>query len=88
MFAPEMNPVSVIPKQSAAEKAGPNWLKLDELQELMGDFPKTPGVGSTVGLLLNLCIYADGQRPHELASSRWEVVNWEEKTLLIVADVS
>lgn len=88
MFGLEMNPVSVIPKQSAAEKAGTNWLKLNELQQLMGDFPKTPSVGSTVSLLLNLCVYAGGQRPHELASSRWDAVNWEEKTLLIVADVS
>jgi len=88
MFGLEMNPVSVIPKQSAAEKAGTNWLKLNELQQLMGDFPKTPSVGCTVSLLLNLCVYAGGQRPHELASSRWDAVNWEERTLLIVADVS
>jgi len=88
MFGLEMNPVSVIPKQSAAEKAGTNWLKLNELQQLMGDFPKTPSVGCTVSLLLNLCVYAGGQRPHELASSRWDAANWEERTLLIVADVS
>jgi len=62
MFGLEMNPVSVIPKQSAAEKAGTNWLKLNELQQLMGDFPKTPGVGSTVSLLLNLCVYADRRK--------------------------
>ena len=55
---------------------------------LIGDFPKTPGVGCTVSLLLNLCAYADGQRPHELPSRRRDAVNWKEKTLLIVADVS
>ena len=88
MFGLQMNPVSVIPKQSAAEKPGTNWLKLSELQQLMGDFPKAPSVGSTVSQLLNLCVYAGGQRPHELASSCWDAVNWEEKTLLIVAEVS
>lgn len=88
MFGLQMNPVSVIPKQSAAEKAGTNWLKLDELQQLMGDFPKAPKVGSLISQLLNLCVYTGGQRPHELVSSRWDAVNWEEKTLLIVADVS
>ena len=40
MFGLEMNPVSVIPKQSAAEKAGTNWLKLNELQQLMVTFLK------------------------------------------------
>lgn len=55
---------------------------------LMGDFPKTPGVGCTVSLLLNLCAYVDGHRPHELASRRRDAANWKEKTLLVVADVS
>lgn len=55
---------------------------------LMGDFPKTPGVGCTVSLLLNLCAYVNGQRPHELASRRRDAANWKEKTLLVVADVS
>ena len=88
MFGLEMNPVSVIPKQSSAEKVGSNWLELEQLQELMSDFIKAPGVGQVVSHLLNLCIYTGGQRPHEIASSRWNAVNWKEKTLLIVADVS
>lgn len=88
MFGLEMNPVSVIPKQSSAEKVGENWLKLNELQDLMGAFPQASGVGSIVSHLLNLCVYTGGQRPHELAASRWNAVNWEEKTLLVVADVS
>ncbi len=54
----------------------------------MGAFPQAYGVGSIVSHLLNLCIYTGGQRPHELAASRWNAVNWEEKTLLVVADVS
>jgi len=57
MLGLKMNPVSVIPKQSAVEKAGTNWLKLNELQQLMGDFSKTPSVGRIISLLLDLCVY-------------------------------
>ncbi|MBT0727176.1 tyrosine-type recombinase/integrase [Rosenbergiella australiborealis] len=88
LFGLQMNPVSVIPKQSAAEKPGTHWLKLDQLLSLLGDFPKAPKVGRSVSQLLNLCVYTGGQRPYELVSSRWEAINWEEKTLLIVPEVS
>jgi integrase len=49
---------------------------------------KASKVGSLISQLLNLCVYTGGQRPHELVSSRWDAVNWEEKTLLVVAGVS
>jgi hypothetical protein len=61
MFGLQMNPVSVIPKQSAAEKAGTNWLKLDGLQQLMRNFPKAPKVGPLISQLLNLCVYTGGR---------------------------
>ena len=38
--------------------------------------------------LLELCFFTGGQRPHELIASKWQAVNWEQKTLLITVDVS
>ncbi|MGL6160439.1 tyrosine-type recombinase/integrase [Microbulbifer sp.] len=87
-FAVEHNPVVGIPKQTSAERVGDNHLTLDQVRILLAEFVHTPKVGETVAALLKLCFYTGGQRPYELAASRWESVNWEEKTLLITADIS
>lgn len=88
MFGLETNPVTVIPKQSSAEKVGTNWLELNELQSVMLTFSSVPGIGEQIGYLLHLCIYTGGQRPHELVSSTWNAINWKEKTWLVTADIS
>ncbi|WP_229599868.1 site-specific integrase [Vibrio navarrensis] len=38
--------------------------------------------------LILLCLYTGGQRPYELAASRWEAIDWQQKTLLITPDIS
>ncbi len=88
MFGLTMNPVSVIPRQAAAERVGDNWLKLAELQQLMDSFTNTPKVGWLVGQLLKLCIYTGGQRPYELIASEWCSIDWKEKTWLITSQIS
>jgi integrase len=35
-----------------------------------------------------LCLFTGGQRPYELAASKWESVDWQQKTLLITPDIS
>jgi len=88
LFGLTMNPVSIVPKQAAAEKPGDKWLKLSELRQLIQNFTDTPKVGWRMGQLLNLCVYTGGQRPHELATSQWTAINWQERTWLITADRS
>lgn len=88
LFALTANPVSVIPKQTHAEKAGQNWLKLPYLHELMATFSDAHKVGTLIHQLLKLVIYCGGQRPYELLANRWESVDWVERTLLVPADLS
>lgn len=88
LFGLLANPVSAVPKQSHAEKPGDNWLKMDELRQLMETFGDTPRIGWLVGKLLDLIIHCGGQRPYELIASRWGAVDWVERTLLVTAEVS
>lgn len=82
------NPAHVVAKQSSAEKVGNNWLTLEEVRELLSSFHTVGRIGPMVSGLLRLCFETGGQRPYELAASRWESVNWKERTLLITAEVS
>ncbi|NMS37592.1 tyrosine-type recombinase/integrase, partial [Vibrio parahaemolyticus] len=38
--------------------------------------------------LILLCIHTGGQRPYEIAASKWTAINWDERTLLITPDLS
>jgi integrase len=87
-FGLTTNPAQVIAKQSSAEKVGENWLTLDEVKELLTTFHTVNRVGPMVSALLAVCFHTGGQRPYELVASRWESINWKEKTLLITPEVS
>lgn len=88
LFGLSLNPVSLVPKQAAAEKPGETWLKLDELRYFIEHFPATLGVGWNMPKLLELCVVLGGQRPYEVFSSEWSAVNWEEKTFLVTPEIS
>ena len=88
LFGLSTNPVALVPKQSAAEKPGETWLTLEQLQTLLRTFTKTPCVGWMPGKLIELCLLTGGQRPYEMAASRWTEVDWEQRTLLVTPDVS
>ncbi len=88
LFGLTTNPVSVVPRQASAEKVGENWLSKQDLCRLMASFSEAKKVGWMIGQFLKLCVYTGGQRPYELSVSEWQSVNWDEKTLLIVADIS
>ncbi|USH02126.1 integrase arm-type DNA-binding domain-containing protein [Grimontia kaedaensis] len=90
-FALLSNPVSLVRIQKSAERVGQRFLSYPELREFMHDIEhEVEGVRASpvMRALLLLCIHTGGQRPYELAASKWEAINWEEKTLLVVADVS
>lgn len=87
-FGLEANPVSVIPKQSSAEKVGDTWLTLEELRFLMEHFAEATNVGLLMQHLIRFCIYTGGQRPFEMIVSQWCDVDFQQKTLLVTADVS
>lgn len=38
--------------------------------------------------LIRFCVYAGGQRPFEMIASQWSAIDWQQKTLLVIADVS
>lgn len=88
LFGLTTNPVSVVPRQASAEKVGENWLSKQDLCRLMESFSEAKKVGWMIGQFLKLCVYTGGQRPYELSVSEWQCVNWDEKTLLIIADIS
>lgn len=88
IFGLVANPVTPVPKQSHVERPGENWLQLPDLRHLMATFSTTARVGWLVGKLLDLIVHCGGQRPYELLASRWNAVDWVERTLLITEDVS
>lgn len=88
LYGLQLNPVAPVPKQASAERVGENWLKLDELRWLLANFSNTKDVGFYVGKLFELCIHTGGQRPYELAASKWAAINWQQQTLDIVPAVS
>lgn len=87
-FGLTMNPAQVVPRQASAERVGNNWLNFNEVREVLADFQNTPRVGQQLSALIKLCFFTGGQRPYELSASRWESVNWEDRTLLITEDIS
>ncbi|MNQ86270.1 Prophage CP4-57 integrase [compost metagenome] len=45
-------------------------------------------MGLTLRSLIRLCFFTGGQRPYELAASRWGNIDWQAKTLTITAEIS
>jgi integrase len=85
------NPVSAIPKQKSAEKVGEHFLSNGEVKLLLLDLDSEFirfQMGQHIRNLMSLCFYTGGQRPYELASSKWDAINWEAKTLLITPEIS
>ncbi|EGR2698554.1 site-specific integrase [Vibrio parahaemolyticus] len=90
-FGLVLNPVSAIPKQKDAERVGEHYLKMGEVIGLIDDLNNEYErfkMGDAIRNLILLCLYTGGQRPYELAASRWEAVDWQQKTLLITSDIS
>ncbi|MDC0611151.1 integrase arm-type DNA-binding domain-containing protein [Vibrio sp.] len=90
-FGLVMNPVAAIPKQKDAERVGEHYLKMDEVVTLIADLNNEYErfkMGESIRNLILLCLFTGGQRPYELAASKWEAVDWQQKTLLITPDIS
>ncbi|MFH4691549.1 tyrosine-type recombinase/integrase [Vibrio alginolyticus] len=86
-----LNPVAAIPKQKDAERVGEHFLKMGEVIGLIDDLDNEYErfkMGDAIRNLILLCLYTGGQRPYELAASRWEAIDWQQKTLLITLDIS
>lgn len=86
-----INPVAAIPKQKNAERVGEHYLDKPEVKMLLNDLLNEYTrfkMGDSIRHLIALCFHTGGQRPFELASSKWECVDWEKKTLLIASSVS
>jgi integrase len=88
LFGLLLNPVAAVPKQSQAEKVGENWLTLNETKHLLTTFRQTNRVGPMPSYLLALCFHTGGQRPYELAASKWDCIDWLDKTWTVKAEVS
>ena len=82
-FGLVMNPVDAIPKQKAAERVGERFLSWSETRQLLDDMEQPTSLGPTLRSLIRLCFFTGGQRPNELAESRWANIDWQAKTLTI-----
>ncbi|MNR98869.1 Prophage CP4-57 integrase [compost metagenome] len=87
-FGLVMNPVDAIPKQKAAERVGDRFLSWSETRQLLDDMEQPTSLGPTLRSLIRLCFFTGGQRPNELAESRWANIDWQANTLTITADIS
>lgn len=54
----------------------------------MEHFAEATNVGLLMQHLIRFCIYTGGQRPFEMIASQWCDVDFQQKTLLVTADVS
>lgn len=90
-FGLVINPVVAIPKQKDAERVGEHYLNGVELSKLLHDL-KTEYVrfqmGEAIRNLISLCFFTGGQRPYELAASKWDAVDWQQRTIVITPDIS
>jgi integrase len=84
------NPAQVVPRQESAERVGENWLRLDTVRQLFADLSTRDGykMSEQMSLLIKLCFFTGGQRPYELISSRWDVIDWDAKTWMIESSIS
>ena len=90
-FGLAYNPVAGIPKQKAAERIGEHYLSKTEVKQLLHDLKHEYyrfKMSDNIRNLIQLIFYTGGQRPYELVASKWEYIDWEEKTLLITSDIS
>lgn len=90
-FGLAINPVTAIPKQKDGERIGEHYLTTKETKQLLSDLEHEYSrfkMGDSVRNLIALCFYTGGQRPYELIASKWSAVDWEQKTLLIPAEIS
>ena len=87
-FGLVLNPVAAIPKQKAAERVGERFLTWIEARQLLDDMERPTSLGLTLRSLIRLCFFTGGQRPYELAASRWASIDWQAKTLTITAELS
>lgn len=90
-FGLVLNPVAAIPKQKDAERVGEHYLKINEVLALIDDLNNEYQrfkMSHSVRHLILLCFFTGGQRPYELVASKWEAIDWEQKTLLITPDIS
>lgn len=90
-FGLVMNPVAAIPKQKDAERIGEHYLKMNEVTALIDDLNNEYQrfkMGESIRNLILLCLFTGGQRPYELAASKWEAIDWQQRTLLITPDIS
>ncbi len=53
-----------------------------------GAIVEATNVGPLMQHLIRFCVYAGGQRPFEMIASQWSAIDWQQKTLLVIADVS
>ncbi|MHA2938431.1 tyrosine-type recombinase/integrase [Vibrio sp. RC27] len=91
IFSLNSNPLAQVKKQKKAEKEGKHYLKMNEVIMLIDDLNNEYQrfkMGDSIRNLILLCLYTGGQRPYELAASKWESVDWQQKTLLITPDIS
>ncbi|MGR5238029.1 tyrosine-type recombinase/integrase [Vibrio alfacsensis] len=90
-FGLTVNPIAAIPKQKHAERVGEHYLSFSEVKTLLDDMENVFErfkMGHSIRNLISLCFFTGGQRPYELISSKWESVDWEQKTLLVTPELS
>ncbi|KAB0479324.1 tyrosine-type recombinase/integrase [Vibrio chagasii] len=89
-FGLKYNPISAIPKQTYAEKAGDRFLNIDELVQLIHDMSyryHDLKLATSTRRFIKLCFYLGGQRPYEIANTKWSDINFRDKTLTIRAEI-
>ncbi|MGF1694762.1 integrase arm-type DNA-binding domain-containing protein [Vibrio kyushuensis] len=89
-FSLKYNPISAIPKQTYADKAGDRFLSIEELIQLLYDMNNRYHdlkLAPSTRRFIRLCFYLGGQRPYELANTKWSDINFRDRTLTIRAEV-
>lgn len=87
LFGLVYNPVTAVPKQTHADKVGDNWLRLDEVKQLISEETGEHFIPD-VFILIKLCLFLGGQRPYEVMASKWSAVDFKARTFEITKEIS
>ncbi|MEZ8967365.1 tyrosine-type recombinase/integrase [Vibrio breoganii] len=90
LFNLTSNPVSAIPKQTDAEKAGDHFLSFDELEAFLSDLKHNfdnLSLNTTTRDIITLCFHLGGQRPYEVVNTLWTDIDWKNKVLNVRKEV-
>ncbi len=83
-FDIQHNPVSVVPKQRGADRAGNRVLSHDEVRLLWKNIVRQEETLPVMALFVRFMLATAGQRPKQLLNARWDDYDFERRCVTVI----